>query len=122
MTPTSHRRAAVGYQGRLVDLERSGFYSVGDIHARARIFGGDGQDALSVVLGEAGYFPNITASLGWFENNNPFPLSQVAFRVPFLMVKGYASWMNSIVSQYRELLDYVGITSSLEIYAHGHIP
>ena len=43
-----------------------------DIHAQARIYERDGQDALPVIPGEAGYFPNITAFLGWFENNDPF--------------------------------------------------
>ena len=122
MGDTNHRLPPEKYRQRLADLEASGLFSVGDLRSFARLFvGDDDHPALPITLPGSGYIPSPSASLGW-STTNPFPLSLVAFRVPYSTVKDYVSWMNDMVRLHRQDLDYLGITTSLEIYAHGHIP
>ena len=115
MAPVSHRQPPERYRERLTGLEARVLHNPGDIRGLARPFAEFGPVA------EAGYIPSLSACLGWSATTNAFPLSRIAFRVPQLPVKGFASWMSEIVSSNRSLFDQLGITVALEIYAHIHI-
>ena len=105
------------YRDRLVDLESCGLFAIGELQGLVRV----AEENPPVEEGP-GYLPSPAASLGWSLSIDPFPLSTIAFRVPFLPAKEYTNWMAAVFSEFRPLFDRLGITSSLEIYAHGHIP
>ena len=122
MAPISHRLAADKYKNRHKDLEGCGLFAAGDLRGFAYPYAGGKHGPLPAIPIESGYFPSPSASLGWSASNDQFLLSQIAFRVPFFMVKDYVTWMNIIVPGHHGLFDYLGITISLEIYAHDHVP
>ena len=118
MAPVSHKLTPDRYCGRLMDLEASGLYAVGDLRGHVRQFEGD----LPAIAVEEGYLPSADRSLNWLMGNHPFPLSPVALRVPYPTAQSFVEWMNAVVSEQKKLFDFLGITTALEIYAHNHIP
>ena len=102
-----------------MNLENSGLLAAGELHG---LFPVPTEHTSSSVEAEQGYFPSPAAVLGWSAVIDPFPLSTIAFRVPFLTVRDYVRWMNATVPQFRDIFDRLGVTTSLEIYAHGHVP